>query len=67
VLERSVAPTLARAHANGLGVIVKEVPANGRLIFRGDVLPFLALSQRRGVVPTPWRWPRRSRSSWPNR
>jgi aryl-alcohol dehydrogenase-like predicted oxidoreductase len=36
VLERSVAPALARAHDAGLGVIAKEVVANGRLTPAND-------------------------------
>jgi aryl-alcohol dehydrogenase-like predicted oxidoreductase len=31
LLERSAGPVLAEAHAAGLGVIVKEALANGRL------------------------------------
>jgi aryl-alcohol dehydrogenase-like predicted oxidoreductase len=37
LLERSAGPALAAAHAEGLGVIVKEALANGRLTERGDV------------------------------
>ncbi len=37
LLERSAGPALAEAHAAGLGVIVKEGLANGRLTARGDV------------------------------
>ncbi len=36
VLESSVGPALAEAHARGWGVLVKEVLANGRLTGRGD-------------------------------
>src|SRR5206468_2369741 len=36
VLETSAAPALAEAHDAGLGVIVKEALANGRLTDRGD-------------------------------
>src|SRR5262249_22255716 len=36
VLEPSVGPALARARAAGLGVIVKEALANGRLTPRND-------------------------------
>src|SRR5919204_1292781 len=35
LLERSASPALAAAHAAGLGVIVKEAHANGRLTARG--------------------------------
>ena len=51
LLEPSVGPMLAEAHAAGLGVIVKEALANGRLTFRGDVLALLELSDRRAVAP----------------
>jgi aryl-alcohol dehydrogenase-like predicted oxidoreductase len=37
LLEPSAGPALAAAHAAGLGVIVKEAVANGRLTARGDV------------------------------
>jgi aryl-alcohol dehydrogenase-like predicted oxidoreductase len=50
LLERSAGPMLAEAHAAGLGVIVKEALANGRLTARGDVPPLLELSERRGVA-----------------
>ena len=36
LLERSVAPALAAAHEEGLGIIVKEALANGRLTPRND-------------------------------
>ena len=36
LLERSAGPALARAHAAGMGVLVKEALANGRLSKRGD-------------------------------
>ena len=45
LLERSAGPALAAAHAEGLGVIVKEALANGRLTARGDV-PELAAAAR---------------------
>jgi aryl-alcohol dehydrogenase-like predicted oxidoreductase len=51
LLERSAGPILAEAHAAGLGVIVKEALANGRLTSRGDVAPLLQVSERRGVAP----------------
>ncbi|MEU8276849.1 aldo/keto reductase [Microbispora bryophytorum] len=51
LLERSAGEALARAHAAGLGVIVKEGVANGRLTARGAP-PALALAAReRGVTP----------------
>jgi aryl-alcohol dehydrogenase-like predicted oxidoreductase len=51
LLERSAGPMLAEAHSAGLGVIVKEALANGRLTSRGDVPSLLELSERRGVSP----------------
>jgi aryl-alcohol dehydrogenase-like predicted oxidoreductase len=51
LLERSAGPILAEAHAAGLGVIVKEALANGRLTARGDVPPLLELAERRAVAP----------------
>jgi aryl-alcohol dehydrogenase-like predicted oxidoreductase len=51
LLERSAGPMLAEAHAAGLGVIVKEALANGRLTARGDVSTLLEVAERRGVAP----------------
>ena len=51
VLEPSAGPALAEAHAAGLGVIVKEGVANGRLTTRGDVPDLLAAAAGRGVTP----------------
>jgi len=51
LLEPSAGPALRRAHAAGLGVIVKEPVANGRLTARGDVAPLLASARERGVPP----------------
>jgi aryl-alcohol dehydrogenase-like predicted oxidoreductase len=51
LLERSAGPILAEAHADGLGVIVKEALANGRLTSRGELLPLLEVSARRGAAP----------------
>jgi aryl-alcohol dehydrogenase-like predicted oxidoreductase len=51
LLERFAGPMLAEAHMAGLGVIVKEALANGRLTSRGDVPGLLGLSERRGVAP----------------
>ena len=51
VLERSASPALAAARDAGLGVIVKEAVANGRLTARGDVEPFLRKAERIGVTP----------------
>ena len=46
LLERSVGPALDAAHAAGLGVIVKEALANGRLTSRNDA-PGFAIRRRR--------------------
>jgi aryl-alcohol dehydrogenase-like predicted oxidoreductase len=51
LLEPSVAPALAEAHARGVKVIVKEPLANGRLTTRGDVAAFHQLARERGVAP----------------
>ena len=51
VLERSAGPALAAAHSSGLGVIVKEALANGRLTARGDVAPFSELATRHDAAP----------------
>ena len=42
---------IKRAHAAGMGVIVKEALANGRLTARGDQPKFLAMAEERGVAP----------------
>ena len=46
LLERSAAPALAAARAAGVGVIVKEALANGRLTPRNDAADFEARSAR---------------------
>jgi aryl-alcohol dehydrogenase-like predicted oxidoreductase len=51
LLERSAGPILAEAHEAGLGVIVKEALANGRLTARGDARSLLEVSGRLGVAP----------------
>jgi aryl-alcohol dehydrogenase-like predicted oxidoreductase len=51
LLERSAGPALAAAHAEGLGVIVKEALANGRLTSRGDVAELAALARSTGRTP----------------
>lgn len=51
LLERSAAPALAAARAAGLGVIVKEAVANGRLTARGDVPRLRELARRAGLEP----------------
>jgi aryl-alcohol dehydrogenase-like predicted oxidoreductase len=51
LLEPSAGAALERAHAAGMGVIVKEALANGRLTARGDQPTFLALAAEAGVAP----------------
>ena len=51
LLERSAGPALEAAHAAGLGVIVKEALANGRLTDRGGLEPFLAAAGEHDVPP----------------
>jgi aryl-alcohol dehydrogenase-like predicted oxidoreductase len=51
LLERSAGPMLAEAHKAGLGVIVKEALANGRLTARGDIPELLELAERCSVAP----------------
>jgi aryl-alcohol dehydrogenase-like predicted oxidoreductase len=51
LLERSAGPALAAAHGAGLGVIVKEAVANGRLTARGDVEPLLDAARDAGTTP----------------
>jgi aryl-alcohol dehydrogenase-like predicted oxidoreductase len=45
LLERSVGPALAEAHASGLGVVVKEALANGRLTGRNTDPAFAGARQ----------------------
>jgi aryl-alcohol dehydrogenase-like predicted oxidoreductase len=49
LLERRAEPALAACHEAGMGVIVKEALANGRLAARGDA-PFLVDAARRRRV-----------------
>jgi aryl-alcohol dehydrogenase-like predicted oxidoreductase len=51
LLERSAGPALAAAHAAGMGVIIKEALANGRLTDRGDVPTLLAAAREAGATP----------------
>jgi aryl-alcohol dehydrogenase-like predicted oxidoreductase len=51
LLEPSAGPALAAAHDAGLGVIIKEAVANGRLTGRGDVAPLIEEAARTGVGP----------------
>jgi aryl-alcohol dehydrogenase-like predicted oxidoreductase len=48
-LERAAGPALERAHEGGLGVIVKEALANGRLTTRGDCAPLRQAASRLGA------------------
>ena len=51
LLEPSAGPALAAAHAAGLGVIVKEALANGRLTDRGNVPALSTAARERDVSP----------------
>jgi aryl-alcohol dehydrogenase-like predicted oxidoreductase len=51
LLETSAGPALAAAHDAGLGVIVKEAVANGRLTARGDVPLLLDAARQIDVTP----------------
>jgi aryl-alcohol dehydrogenase-like predicted oxidoreductase len=48
--ERSAGAALERAHAAGLGVIVKEALANGRLTPRGAPPPLVGVAERLGTT-----------------
>jgi len=51
LLERGAEPALAEARAAGLGVIVKEAVANGRLTARGDVPMLVDAARELGLGP----------------
>jgi aryl-alcohol dehydrogenase-like predicted oxidoreductase len=51
LLEQSAGPALAAAHEAGLGVIVKEAVANGRLAGRQDIPPLTEAARAAGVGP----------------
>jgi aryl-alcohol dehydrogenase-like predicted oxidoreductase len=51
LLERSAGPALAAAHAAGMGVMIKEALANGRLTERGDVPELAAAAREAGATP----------------
>jgi aryl-alcohol dehydrogenase-like predicted oxidoreductase len=51
LLERSAGPALAAAHAAGMGVMIKEALANGRLTDRGDVPELAAAAREAGATP----------------
>jgi aryl-alcohol dehydrogenase-like predicted oxidoreductase len=50
VLDPSAGPALADAHAAGLGVIIKEAVANGRLTDRGDVPVVMQMAREMGLT-----------------
>ena len=49
--ERAAGPVLARAHDAGLGVIIKEALANGRLATRAAHPALVAVADRLGATP----------------
>ena len=51
LLDRSAGPALAAASDAGLGVIIKEAVANGRLTGRGGVPDLIEVATERGVAP----------------
>ena len=51
LLEPSAGAALERAHAAGLGIIVKEALANGRLTARGGIAALDEAAARRGTTP----------------
>jgi aryl-alcohol dehydrogenase-like predicted oxidoreductase len=51
LLERSAGPALAEAHAAGLGLLVKEALANGRLTARGGDSLLVRIAAERGTTP----------------
>jgi aryl-alcohol dehydrogenase-like predicted oxidoreductase len=51
LLERSAGPALAEAHEAGLGLLVKEVLANGRLTTRGGDSLVTEVAAERGTTP----------------
>jgi aryl-alcohol dehydrogenase-like predicted oxidoreductase len=51
LLDRSAGPALAAARGAGLGVIIKEAVANGRLTGRGDVPALIDVAAEQGVTP----------------
>jgi aryl-alcohol dehydrogenase-like predicted oxidoreductase len=50
LLERSAGPALRSAHEAGLGVMIKEALANGRLTSRGGIAPLARAAAKRGVT-----------------
>jgi aryl-alcohol dehydrogenase-like predicted oxidoreductase len=51
LMETSAGPALAAAHDAGLGVIIKEAVANGRLTARGDARALVEVAGGMGVAP----------------
>jgi aryl-alcohol dehydrogenase-like predicted oxidoreductase len=51
LMELSAGPALEAAHQAGLGVIIKEGVANGRLTARGDAPALIELARELGVTP----------------
>jgi aryl-alcohol dehydrogenase-like predicted oxidoreductase len=51
LLERAAGPALAAAHAAGVGVIVKEALANGRLAGPGQIAQLHEAARRLGCTP----------------
>jgi aryl-alcohol dehydrogenase-like predicted oxidoreductase len=51
LLERSAESALAAAHAAGMGVIVKEPVANGRLTARGNIAAVSGAARTAGTTP----------------
>lgn len=51
LLERSAGPTLAAAHDAGMGVVIKEALANGRLTERGGVPELITAARDAGTTP----------------
>jgi len=51
LLERSATQALGRAHAAGVGVIVKEALANGRLTAAGEEAPLLDVAREHALTP----------------
>jgi aryl-alcohol dehydrogenase-like predicted oxidoreductase len=51
LLDRSAGPALEAAHAAGMGVIIKEALANGRLTDRGEIAELAAVARDAGTTP----------------
>lgn len=50
LIERSAGDALQTAHGAGMGVIIKEALANGRLTARGEIEPLAAAARRLGTT-----------------